>query len=137
MAKAKKESVAKAWEKELLKERRRVEECIRAARKTLSEGLTAQAEEQIAGTDHLADCFNIDSHLANGTRLKSLIQLLGKIDEAIDRAKKGVYGICLACGESIPAGRLKACCATKRCIACKTKNRPTDPDIEKQLLISC
>jgi DnaK suppressor protein len=47
-------------------------------------------------------------------------KLLKKIDEALDRMDKRVYGICERCEEVIPYERLKARPVTTLCIACKT-----------------
>jgi DnaK suppressor protein len=47
-------------------------------------------------------------------------KLLKKIDEALDRMNKNVYGICERCEEEIPYQRLKARPVTTLCIACKT-----------------
>jgi len=47
-------------------------------------------------------------------------KLLKKIDEALDRMKKSIYGICEKCEEEIPYQRLKARPVTTLCIACKT-----------------
>ncbi|HEV2173972.1 MAG TPA: TraR/DksA C4-type zinc finger protein, partial [Nitrospira sp.] len=47
-------------------------------------------------------------------------KLLKKIDEALDRLKKNVFGICERCEEEIPYQRLKARPVTTLCIACKT-----------------
>lgn len=47
-------------------------------------------------------------------------KLLKKIDEALDRMKKNIYGVCERCEEEIPYQRLKARPVTTLCIACKT-----------------
>ena len=47
-------------------------------------------------------------------------KLLKKIDEALDRMNKNIYGICERCEEEIPYQRLKARPVTTLCIACKT-----------------
>lgn len=47
-------------------------------------------------------------------------KLLKKIDEALDRMKAGIYGLCERCGEDIPYKRLKARPVTTLCIECKT-----------------
>jgi len=47
-------------------------------------------------------------------------KLLKKIDEALDRLKRNIYGICERCEEEIPYQRLKARPVTTLCIACKT-----------------
>jgi len=47
-------------------------------------------------------------------------KLLKKIDEALDRLNKNIYGVCERCEEEIPYQRLKARPVTTLCIACKT-----------------
>ena len=47
-------------------------------------------------------------------------KLLKKIDEALDRLNKNVYGICERCEEEIPYQRLKARPVTTLCIECET-----------------
>ena len=47
-------------------------------------------------------------------------KLLKKIDEALDRMNKNIYGICERCEEEIPYQRLKARPVTTLCIVCKT-----------------
>jgi len=48
-------------------------------------------------------------------------KLLIKIEDAIDRIKKGIYGICEVCGEEISEERLKFRPVTTQCIKCKTE----------------
>jgi DnaK suppressor protein len=47
-------------------------------------------------------------------------RLVKKIDEALERMKQDVYGICERCEEEIPYPRLKARPVTTLCINCKT-----------------
>jgi DnaK suppressor protein len=47
-------------------------------------------------------------------------KLLKKIDEALDRMKLNIYGICERCQGDIPYKRLKARPVTTLCIECKT-----------------
>lgn len=47
-------------------------------------------------------------------------RLVKKIDEALDRIDRNVYGICERCEEEIPYPRLKARPVTTLCINCKT-----------------
>ena len=46
---------------------------------------------------------------------------LRDINNALDRIKKGTYGICKYCGELIPEKRLLARPVASACIKCKTK----------------
>jgi len=43
---------------------------------------------------------------------------LKRIEAALERLAEGEYGICLDCGEEIPAKRLAVDAATERCVDC-------------------
>ena len=45
-------------------------------------------------------------------------QLLGEIDDALQRIEDGTYGICTNCGKSIPPERLEALPWAQLCIDC-------------------
>jgi RNA polymerase-binding protein DksA len=43
------------------------------------------------------------------------------IEEALDRVRAGVYGVCKRCGKLIPKARLEAVPTAKMCIQCKSQ----------------
>ncbi|HET6611989.1 MAG TPA: TraR/DksA C4-type zinc finger protein [Kofleriaceae bacterium] len=43
------------------------------------------------------------------------------IDDALERIRRGEYGICENCGEAIGAGRLEAIPEATTCVACASK----------------
>jgi DnaK suppressor protein len=43
---------------------------------------------------------------------------VAEVDEALRRVALGTYGVCTACGGTIPAGRLEALPAAATCVAC-------------------
>ena len=43
-----------------------------------------------------------------------------EIDDALNKIKRGRYGICESCGETIPKARLEALPYARLCIACKS-----------------
>ena len=51
---------------------------------------------------------------------------LNRIDEALERVKKGTYGKCLQCNGDIPKARLEAVPTATSCVACKTKEKSSD-----------
>ena len=57
-------------------------------------------------------------------------RLLKKIDEAIDRIRAGVFGVCEECGGEIGYKRLKARPVTTLCINCKTKQEEDEKSRE-------
>ncbi len=48
---------------------------------------------------------------------------LGALDRAADRIAAGTYGLCLRCGESIPAERIEALPAAEACLGCASRRR--------------
>ena len=43
---------------------------------------------------------------------------LAQLDDALERVEQGTYGICETCGNPIPAERLDAQPATRKCVSC-------------------
>jgi DnaK suppressor protein len=50
-------------------------------------------------------------------------KILQAIEEALNRLEDGSYGICRECGEPIAEARLTAIPWTRKCIACKEKEK--------------
>ena len=46
------------------------------------------------------------------------IDLLRKVEHALDRVEKGAYGVCESCGQSIPVARLEALPYASLCVDC-------------------
>lgn len=49
---------------------------------------------------------------------ESELKELGEIDRALERMEKGIYGICIPCGQPIEEARLLAIPFTTKCIKC-------------------
>ncbi len=58
-------------------------------------------------------------------------KLLKKIEEALERLDKGIFGICDKCGEEINLRRLEARPVTTMCIDCKTQEEAEEKFMEK------
>lgn len=52
------------------------------------------------------------------TRAKERIE---HIERALQAIREGTYGVCVACGQPIPEGRLRAMPDAERCVPCQTK----------------
>jgi RNA polymerase-binding protein DksA len=63
----------------------------------------------------------IDEYTTNLATEKVLESTLRDIDNALDRIKKGTYGICKYCRQPIGSKRLLARPVANTCVACKTK----------------
>ena len=59
------------------------------------------------------------------------LKLIKKIDEALMRIEKGIYGICEECGCEIEEKRLKARPVATLCIACKEDQEEREQRTEK------
>lgn len=63
----------------------------------------------------------IDEYTTNIATEKILESTLRDIDNALDRIKKGIYGVCKYCKKEIGEKRLLARPVANTCVACKTK----------------
>ena len=63
----------------------------------------------------------IDEYTTNIATEKVLESALRDIDNALDRIKKGTYGICKYCKKEIGEKRLLARPVASTCVACKAK----------------
>jgi DnaK suppressor protein len=55
-------------------------------------------------------------HQSNDNR-----QILFLVNEALDRIKKGTYGVCIECNEEVQPKRLEAVPWARHCIECQAK----------------
>ncbi|MGB7859970.1 MAG: TraR/DksA C4-type zinc finger protein [Acidimicrobiia bacterium] len=53
---------------------------------------------------------------------QNTLDLLRKVDHALDRVGTGDYGICESCGKSIPIERLDVLPYSTRCVECAAKS---------------
>ena len=99
--------------------RRELEKQRQAILDDTGEGLTKRERPEACPDVSDQDSAELDQKFS--MRIKEREQkLLKKIDEALDRMNKNIYGICERCEEEIPYQRLKARPVTTLCIACKT-----------------
>jgi DnaK suppressor protein len=90
-----------------------------------------RSELENSGEQHRIDILNSepgdsgDESLAtaladfNMATLDRHVQGLRDIEAALQRVKKGEYGVCIDCGDDIPFNRLQAYPTAKRCIVCQ------------------
>jgi RNA polymerase-binding protein DksA len=48
-------------------------------------------------------------------------ELLGRVEDALNRLDSGTYGLCVTCGKPIPAARLDVLPYTTQCVECAAK----------------
>ncbi|HUZ00786.1 MAG TPA: TraR/DksA C4-type zinc finger protein [Thermomicrobiaceae bacterium] len=86
----------------------------------LSDSTASQGAEGAVAT-HLADAAS-DMVVAEGSLsdLRSLEAEFAEIDLALERIERGVYGLCVDCGEPIDPARMKALPSALRCVRCQS-----------------
>ncbi len=110
------EQETKRFEKLLLAERDRILRGMNALRGDVLYQTAADrpSADPAAAADIGTDSFDRENALRRvGAESKELYE----IDEALDRIKKGTYGICEGTGEAIPTKRLEAFLAARYCVA--------------------
>ena len=106
----------------------RMEEQLLAQKKVIIQSLAAQSEEYKKIMEEAApgDEVDIASDVIDGKMLETLgvqdSQRLDQINNALERIKKGTYGICLVCKREIPRERLEAIPYAFMCINCKSRD---------------
>ena len=92
--------------------------------------LLTNARRAVSGDVHLdpddfpdeIDSASSESGLAFIGRLREReLQLIQKIDAALEKIEEGEYGTCRVCGEDIGMNRLKARPVADMCIDCKSQ----------------
>ncbi|MFH9011760.1 TraR/DksA family transcriptional regulator [Streptomyces sp. NPDC017943] len=63
---------------------------------------------------------SVDDHLTSMQR-DAIRRVLEEIDGAFARVEDGRYGICLGCGDPVPAERLEILPYTPCCVACQRR----------------
>jgi DnaK suppressor protein len=103
----------KKIEKKLLTQRDELAEKLREADEATREG-EAQVEP-----DEVDSAMNdLDSDTSRSV-VAAREEQLKSINDALERIHQGKYGICIMCGEQIPAGRLLAQPCAIRCVPCR------------------
>ncbi len=116
-----KEEFIKERERELLKDKRRItSELEEIAKRGEIEGdYRAQFPEYGSKDDeNAAEVTDYEENLDLEHNLELLLQ---GIKRALERIKKGTYGICESCKKEIDPARIKAFPAATLCLQCKTK----------------
>jgi RNA polymerase-binding transcription factor DksA len=78
------------------------------------QGNSSGLEGEEADPNDAAD--QIEELVTNVPLVEELEARHGEVEEAIERVEQGIYGMCEACGKTIPINRLKANPAARTCV---------------------
>jgi RNA polymerase-binding transcription factor DksA len=105
----------------LLAMRRQAEERVRATASVLNE-LTHDREGSNDDDEHDPEGVTLSSEWSRLTGLaEAAASELRQVDDALARMDAGTYGVCLNCGNPIPAARLEVRPFAEYCVACAEK----------------
>jgi RNA polymerase-binding transcription factor DksA len=90
--------------------------------KTIGKNPTSEAGDISSMPIHMADVgSDVFEHDLNLNLVENEGVELEDIEDALDKVKKGVFGLCEVCRKPIPKERLKAIPYARLCINCKKK----------------
>lgn len=110
------------FKERLLKEKARLEKDI----KEIEIGIVDNTQSEFSGENSYEDNF-ADIGTATFERERDLSlerntkDILGRVNQALEKMNKGTYGVCAHCGDEIDPARLKALPYVDLCIKCKKK----------------
>ncbi|AZT90339.1 conjugal transfer protein TraR [Caldicellulosiruptor changbaiensis] len=73
--------------------------------------------------DMASDLYEAEKNLSMKASVERKLYLVNK---ALEKIKKGIYGICISCKKEIPLERLEAIPYTEFCIECEKKHEKTE-----------
>lgn len=112
--------------KELLQRKKRIEEDLKSfTKKDQHEKDDHRTKFPDYGDKSDESVQEIDDYSTGIATERILENTLRDINQALDRIKKGIYGICKYCGKEIGEKRMLARPVASTCIECKTKLQKT------------
>ena len=122
MAKTMNKSKLKAFQEQLEAERQRLTELIEEHEQELEEARLTETAADRSPDPGNAEAGSMKFEYEKELSIeRNTIDLLHKVERALQRIDKGTYGVCESCGEDISEPRLKARPVTTLCIECKTR----------------
>jgi DnaK suppressor protein len=94
------------------------EELLKSIARTEEEGRAADDDPTVDLADKAANSYTKEFLFGQNNTDRSTLQLL---DEALERIKKGTYGICAHCETELQQKRMEAVPWARHCTACQEK----------------
>ena len=119
MARQLAKSTIEKFEKRLLEERDRLQELIEDYEKELEEARMTESSSDRSPDPGNAEAGSMKFEYEKELSIEqNTLDLLGKVDRALERVKDGSYGICESCSKSIPIARLDVLPYVTLCVDC-------------------
>lgn len=112
-------STIEKFEKRLLEERDRLQELIDEYEHELEEARMTESSSDRSPDPGNAEAGSLKFEYEKELSIEqNTIDLLGKVDRALERVDAGTYGICESCRKSIPMARLDVLPYVTLCVDC-------------------
>ena len=112
-------STVERFRKRLEEEQVRLEELIEEARLELEVARQTESSAERSPDPGNAEAGSMKFEYEKELSMQqNSIDLLRKVEHALDRVEKGTYGVCESCGQSIPVARLEALPYASLCVDC-------------------
>lgn len=122
MARELAESTVERFQARLIEEKARLEQIIEEARIEMEEARQTESSSERSPDPGNAEAGSMKFEYEKELSMQqNSIDLLRKVERALDRIDAGGYGICESCGVDIPVARLEALPYATYCVECAGK----------------
>lgn len=116
-------STVQRFHKRLEEEKTRLEELIEEYERELEVARLTESSSDRSPDPGNAEASSMKMEYAKELSIEqNTIDLLSKVNHALDRVASGDYGICESCGKSIPVERLDVLPYSTLCVECAAKS---------------
>jgi RNA polymerase-binding protein DksA len=116
-------STVERYRKRLEEERGRLQEMIREYELELEEARLTESSSDRSPDPGNAEAGSMKFEYEKELSIEqNTVDLLGKVERALDNIEKGSYGICESCGKPIPMARLDVLPYVTLCVDCARKS---------------
>lgn len=122
MAKAMKKAQLKEFKAQLVAERQRLSELIEEHEQELEEARLTETSADRSPDPGSAEAGSMKFEYEKELSIeRNSLDLLHKVERALERVDDGSYGICEVCGSEIPIARLEVLPYATMCVTCASK----------------
>lgn len=116
-------STLERFKKRLEEEKSRLEEHIEDYERELEVARLTESSSDRSPDPGNAEASSMKLEYAKELSIEqNTVDLLGKVDRALERVAAGTYGICESCGNSIPVERLDVLPYSTLCVECASRS---------------
>jgi RNA polymerase-binding protein DksA len=117
-------STVDRYKKRLDAEKIQLEELVADYERELAEARLTESSSDRSPDPGNAEASSMKLEYAKELSIEqNTLDLLKKVNHALDRIEQGEYGICETCGKSIPIERLDVLPYSTQCVECASKSR--------------